>query len=181
MHSMYEEPDLRIKMIGTIFHIYRWPLIACLLLSIFVSAAAVCRAEQKTPYRLSAIEAYLYYSNTGTFSINIIDNKKFILWNVIIGEGSAHGYSNDTFIKILLKGKPGGYPEGLKIVLTARTPLETLLERESSPGIFASDGKYYAGYWLYGTGCTPVEITVRLIGKDSEQKLTKTIPFECGE
>jgi hypothetical protein len=66
--------------------------------------------------KISAIHAKLFYNETradattdtavgGTFSENIIGNDDFVLWNTIIGEGSAKGYSNQTVVIVSVTSK----------------------------------------------------------------------------
>lgn len=43
------------------------------------------------------------------------------------------------------------------------------------------DITYYVGFWLYDTGCEPVELIIKLVGEGRGQVVTKTIPFQCGE
>jgi len=103
------------------------------------------------------------------------------LWNVIIGEGSAGGASENTLVQVVVTGQPKSSAEGLAVQLTAKTPTRTLLDRRSDVGIMNTNGRYYAGFWLYETGCERVELNIKLIGEGSGQTVTKTIPFECGE
>lgn len=132
-------------------------------------------------YVISELHAKLYYSNRGTFSQNILDNPNITLWNVIIGEGSAGGASENTLVQVVVAGQPGSFAKGVAVQLTAKTPTRTLLDRRSNLGVMNTNGRYYAGFWLYDTGCEPVELTVKLVGQGGGQTVTKTIPFECGE
>ena len=132
-------------------------------------------------YVITKLQAKLYYSNRGTFSQNILDNPNITLWNVIIGEGSVGGASENTLVQVVVAGQPESFAKGLAVQLTAKTPTRTLLDRRSNVGVMNTNGRYYAGFWLYGTGCEPVELTVKLVGEGGGQTVTKTIPFECGE
>jgi hypothetical protein len=42
-----------------------------------------------------------------------------------------------------------------------------------------SENKFFAGFWLYETGCHPVELTARVVGQ--KQRMRKTINLRCGE
>jgi hypothetical protein len=97
-------------------------------------------------YVISEVQAKLYYSNGGTFSQNILDNPNITLWNVIIGEGSAGGASENTLVQVVVAGQPGSSGEGLVVQLTAKTPTRTVLDRRSSIGIMNTNGRYYAGF-----------------------------------
>ena len=136
---------------------------------IFVTAALITDARMRAApppgqgavpalYAITEVQAKLYYSNKGTFSQNVLDNPSVSLWNVIIGEGSAGGSSENTLVHVVVMGQPGSLAEGLALHVTAKTPTETLLDRRSQVGIMNTNGRYYAGFWLYGTGCEPVEL-----------------------
>jgi len=82
--------------------------VAAALLIAAVAAGSGAHAPAATPtrqaivagnYVISEIQAKLYYSNTGTFSQNILDNPNITLWNVIIGEGSVGGSSENTLVQ----------------------------------------------------------------------------------
>jgi hypothetical protein len=128
---------------------------------------------------LAAVEAFLYYYDSGTLSPNIIDNPDFKLWNVNIGAGSATGRSNATFVKVTVAGPPNRYLRDLVLVFEARVGDTILVDRSTPVGIFGSAGRYYGGYWLYDTGCDPVVLTVALRGQRAP--VTKRIDFDCGE
>jgi hypothetical protein len=42
-----------------------------------------------------------------------------------------------------------------------------------------SNNNFFAGFWLYETGCHPVELTARIVGQ--KRRLRKTINLRCGE
>jgi hypothetical protein len=42
-----------------------------------------------------------------------------------------------------------------------------------------SADKFFAAFWLYETGCHPVELTARIVGQRGS--LRKTVKFGCGE
>ncbi|HEY1405769.1 MAG TPA: hypothetical protein VF857_04090, partial [Spirochaetota bacterium] len=72
-------------------------------LILFICMNHISFGEDRYP-RIKAVKGFLYYNESksgqksaGTLSENIIDNSNFQLWNVIIGEGSAKGYSQNTF------------------------------------------------------------------------------------
>jgi hypothetical protein len=166
----------------------RFQVAIALLISAVAPGSGVHAPEAHTKqgiianhYVISEVQAKLYYSNRGTFSQNILDNPNITLWNVIIGEGSAGGASENTLVQVVVAGQPGSFAKGLAVQLTAKTPTRTLLDRRSNVGVMNTNGWHYAGFWLYETGCEPVELTVKLIGEGGGQTVTKTIPFECGE
>ncbi len=141
------------------------------------------------PYRIDSVQAFLFYAHSGKFSENLIDNKNFPLWNVIIGEGSAlPSASQQTMVVVKLKGERGGYP-GIKVHFVARSPTRTLCDTTSDTGVFSSGyrpgelelGVWYSAFWLDGTGCERLTLEVSIVGEPKEKTIRKTIDFECGE
>jgi hypothetical protein len=155
-------------------------------------STAVCISAQQTkssvPYSIDSIQAYLYYESTGTFSKEITED--FTLWNTIIGEGSAEHPSNSTLVKVKLsrKFKEGSFNR--KIRLTASIEGKVLLKQTLDFSLYDENYCYYAGFWLYDTGCGQLKLSAEIIeektiqGKPSqklEAKRDKIIPFNCGE
>ena len=141
---------------------------------------------QPTPaYKISAIRAKLFYEDKGTFSGDVLTEKYFALWNVIIGEGSAEGNSNATLVLVEITGKPGASEIRRKVAFTAvagkGSRARTLLKRTLSTGILSNRGKWYGAFWLQGTGCEPVTLTARLTGQAQPFVMRRTIDFRCGE
>jgi len=131
------------------------------------------------PYRISEITAHLFYNYTGALSENIIDNPDFILWNTIIGEGSAAEPSDATLVKVFLEGEPDSYEPGRRVVLTS-TQEGTVISDTADLGVFDTEG-YAVGFWLQGTGCFPIELEARLIGQSGDSTMNAQIDFYCGE
>jgi hypothetical protein len=139
--------------------------------------------SQKTPgYKIGGLRAKLFFYQTGDFSENIIDNKKYqSLWNTIIGEGDAGAPSKALLILTEINGTPGSYEPTRKVHLTATEGQKIILNRNDEIGILSEKGKYFAGFWLYDTGVNPVKLTVEIIGQADQPKLSKTINFQGGE
>lgn len=152
------------------------------LLFVASSLSRVQAQSTATTSRMEGVRAFLFYNDRATFSLNVIDNPNFVLRNVIIGEGAAEGPSNATFVTVTTQGPPGtsGHATGVQLIATVGS--RQLLLRTIPIGIFSSAGSYVAGFWLYGTGCEPVTLRVRIIrGSARSATMTKTIPFTCGE
>src|SRR3954471_24957925 len=62
-------------------------------------------AQTKTPAKITAIRAQLFYDAKGTFSDNILAQKDIALWNTIIGEGSSGGASTSTLVTVEVSGR----------------------------------------------------------------------------
>jgi hypothetical protein len=127
------------------------------------------------------IEAKLFYSNSGRFSANILGNPKIVLHNVIIGEGTVEGPSEQTLLIVRVKGPARDALDGLSLRIIATAQPDTLADREIAVGTMNSAGNYYAACWLDGTGCSPVEIEVQLKLGTDVRRAKALIPFQCSE
>lgn len=138
-------------------------------------------SQTKTP-KITAIRAQLFYDAQGTFSKDILSDKDFVLWNTVIGEGSAGAPSTSTFVTVEVSGE--NVPVGsAKIEITAlgknnRAIQKRLIDVE----LYDERTKFFAPLWLYNTGCEEIKISARLIGKGlPATAVTKKIAFSCGE
>ncbi len=144
--------------------------------------------QHSSAYKISAIQARLFYENKGTFSGDVLADKDFALWNVIIGGGSAEGASNATFVLVEVSGASGAYQPRRKVEFVAavkrargRSAKDVLVRRTLTTGILNAKGKWYAAFWLYGTGCEPIHLSARITGQTSPASLQRTLDFRCGE
>ena len=151
----------------------------CAVVGVLLGAPGATSAV--APYRISGIQAKLFYETLGTFSENVIGNSNFNLWNVIIGEGSAAAASNSTLVLVQVQGKPGAYEPNRKVRLVAAVGRKVLLNRVSSVGILPNSGKTQAAFWLYDTGTERIKLTASLVGQAKQVPVVRTIPFEAGE
>lgn len=153
-----------------------------LAVAMCVATSVSTKAQATPPYRINAMRAMLFYENSGKFSQDILADKNFALWNVIIGAGSAEGASHSTLVVVEVSGKAGSYETGRKIQFTATDAQgRTLVTRGVPTGIMSDAGKFFAAFWLYDTGCSPVTLTARIMGQRQPSAMTKKIPFACGE
>ena len=154
-----------------------------LVLALDTNANARKRITVTPPYKVTAIQAKLFYHDKGTFSRDVLVKPNFAFWNVIIGAGDAEGYSDSTLVLVEVSGKSeeDAAPPVRKVELTAVAKGKVLLKRALPVGLFSDDHKFYAAFWLYDTGCERVKLTARILGQSQPSSLSKTIPFECGE
>jgi hypothetical protein len=141
-------------------------------------AMAWSQIPPRFPSKIKSITAKLYYSNSGTFSENILDKPDLALWNTIIGEGQSGGPSEATLIEVEVNGDGGGsviHKEQLTI--TVQQEKKPAIIRHSSV-YFDLNDKYFAAVWLNDSGCLPVTITAQL---ENQPAIRKKIDFECGE
>jgi hypothetical protein len=153
------------------------------IISSFFLTLGVVTAQSQIIYKISKIEANLFYSGSGTFSENIIDNQKYNLWNTIIGEGSAGKPSEQTLVKIFVQasGKGQSNAEGISLEVKITGGNSTVLKRVFPLNLFDSNRINCYGILVDDTGCTKISIAAKLIGKGGGSQMMKSIEFECGE
>jgi hypothetical protein len=117
----------------------------------------------------------------GTFSENIIENKNFILWNTIIGGGSADGYSDQTIVIVTVHTK-GTSSDELKLKLTAKYENTILLSELKNIDCIGEEGDYKVLYLINNTGCDSITLEAELFKYNkSVSAMKKSINFSCGE
>lgn len=157
---------------------------------LFVVLSFPAAAQSRYSFKVTGIRAKLFYDFAGEFSPeDIINDKGFTLFNTVIGEGDAAGMSETTLV--LVEVTYGGVDDrnGPQLVFEAKNEKGRILERRSLFVGFVDkvNGlKKYVPFILYDTGCQQITVNVRLY-KDKKpkspllSKMTKTIPFVCGE
>jgi hypothetical protein len=154
-------------------------------------AAAVinCPAQQQSKVRISAIQAKLFYENTGAFSENVLTEKGFDLWN------TPFDSTYSIFVIVELENVPKEPPDKpWQLELTARyipvdaafitsrkapPPRQIIVRQTEKIRNGSESGKSYAGFWIKNTGCEPVYLAARLAGQ--KRRARETIKFGCGE
>jgi hypothetical protein len=153
-----------------------------ILLINFLFVISVISTSAQINAKITAVRAQLFYETNGKFSPDILAAKDLILWNTIIGEGSAEAPSSATFVTVEITGK--NVPVGsLKVEITATGNNKRVIQKRLiGVEIYDDRTKFFAPFWLYDTGCEPIRISARLVGKGaSPAAVNKTIPFACGE
>jgi hypothetical protein len=146
-------------------------------LRLLLSSTTVFAQRPVPPFRITALKAMLFYGQTGTFSADLFGPDAPTLQNVTTGEGQ----STATLVVVESTSQPDSYAPTRKIALTATARGRVLLRRTVPLGRPGADGKFYAAFWLYDTGCTPVMLEARLVGQPEKSVLQKTINFKCGD
>ena len=136
--------------------------------------------------RLANMQAMLFFENTGKFSHDVFTNQ-VNLWNTTIEGASREGASESMLVVVEIRSEGEGWlPRNRKVQLTARYRIADR-SGHGKPAFFSktmtinigSDYKFFAAFWLYETGCHPVELTARIVGQKGS--LRKKINFGCGE
>jgi hypothetical protein len=141
------------------------------------SAAALAEGPMTAP-TITAIKAQLFHDNKGTFGEDFLANPQGDLFNVIIGENA----SSATLVTVEVSGKNlplGDYK--VEIVATGDKG-KAVAKSTQEVTIYDAKTKFYAPVLLNGTGCKPIKVTAKLVGKGLKAKpMTKTLDFLCGE
>lgn len=163
----------------------KWLILSC---SIFVAATVQAQSSEKATnqLRVAAIKAMLFYETNGNFSQDVF-NGSVNLWNTVIEGASREGASSSMLVVVEVQASGAGVtPTGRSVELTARYRIADVSGR-GKPASFrktmkinvGSENKFFAGFWLYDTGCHPVELTARIVGQRGTVR--KTINLRCGE
>lgn len=155
------------------------------LLLVFASLSMESAAQkrihgQTSAFKITAIQAKLFFDQRGTFSEDVLSGENKSLWNVGVSGGSAGGLSTSTLVLVEITGKPWDVL-GRNVEFIARGPRRMLLRKIVEVGSLGEEGKFYAAFWLTGTGCDPVRLSARIIGQSPALAMKKTIDFRCGE
>jgi hypothetical protein len=147
-----------------------------------MAVARTRKTSVQPPFKITAIKAMLFFDEKGTFSDDLLTHPDMALWNTIIGEGAAGSPSNSTLVLVEVSGKynPNEAAPNRKVDFTATGGGKVLLRKMADIRI-GENGKYYAAFWLYDTGCDKIKLSARLTGQSQPSSMTKTIPFQCGE
>jgi len=154
------------------------------LISVLLSPQVTATKIQDTPaYKITAIKALLFYDTSGKFSRDVLGKPEFTFWNTIIGEGDAEAPSSSTLvlIEVTNKSRSENPAAARKVEFVATAAGKIVLRRTADVGLFSEAGRFYAPFWLYDTGCSPIKISARIIGQSEPSSMTRTIPFKCGE
>lgn len=154
---------------------------------LFISTNVGVYAQTK----VSAIKAKLFYNEnkdgdeskdvSGGFSENIIDNSEIVLWNTLIGEGSAEGYSNQTIVIVEIASK-GQSNKNQLVKFTATVGKKVILQQLRTFSVISDSTKFNLLFLLNNTGCEEIAVTAEIIKNNKPVSiLKKKINFKCGE
>lgn len=148
------------------------------LIGALVGSAA--SAEVGDGKRIAAVRAYLFYQETGTFGDVDLFGDFVALWNSPIGEGAAESPSGATLVLVDLLGDFGGDAR-LEATFTSdgSRPRRESVELSS---FFSETTKRTVPFVVYGTGCDPLTMLMRLVGEEGDEETTvRELQFRCGE
>jgi hypothetical protein len=149
---------------------------------VLLATAQNAAAQSDSTLRIDDVKGFLYFSGTGGFSENVIDNDTVRFWNTTSGGGSPGRPASQMLIRVRLQGRrPVGEPWVVRVsyVLSGRRAGGS----EVPVGVLEGGTEgYSAGFWIDRLGCEPLDIHVELRrGQTVVQRLRKTVPLRCGE
>jgi hypothetical protein len=134
-------------------------------------------------YQISAIRAFLYYHDTGTFDDRDAATGQMALWNTIIGEGEAKAPSDVTLVQVELSGPSFSNISGtLEISVSAGK--KKLVRQKLDAGTFFAEhsSRVLIPVLVHGTGCDELQVAVTFTTPDRKKlKKSGVVPFACGE
>ena len=166
-------------------------LIMLFPLALFLSASAIASKANAEPFKITAMKAMLFYEDKGTFSEDVSEEDKgppYVppkLWNTPLQHESG---STSVFVTVEVTGDAVLTPE-TKVEFVARyvpwmrESREIVVRRIVPIRVsikMSGTDKYYAGFWLYDTGCHPAKLAARIIGQRSSI-VKRVIKYGCGE
>ncbi|HEX8249191.1 MAG TPA: hypothetical protein VF599_13525 [Pyrinomonadaceae bacterium] len=156
---------------------YGFPAIAFLFL-IYVPAFVCAAQDENSRIRISRIQARIFYNNTGAFSEDAIGGN-VDLWN------TPFDSSYSTLVIVELDGVPEYLKSDIRVEFAARyIPFDRVkgvqvVRQVETIRNGSENGKIYVAFWLKKTGCNPVRLAARIVGR--KQRFRETINFGCGE
>src|SRR5215471_2514258 len=151
--------------------------ILCLLVY-SLSATSTAAGDEARRLEISSMKAMLFYEDKGTFSDDVSEEDTGQplsppkLWNTPL-----HYEQRSTSVFVVVEVSGDDPRQERQLEFTARyIPLmrgarqaRAILVRKivpiNLPVKVGELDKFHAGFWLYDTGCNPVKLTARIIGR----------------
>lgn len=140
--------------------------------------SGIAASAQTASLNTSKLQVRLWYQETGRFSDNIAPPAEVILWNTIIGEGSAEEIADDVLFtaQVVTVGEENVTQP---LLLTATDAFGRVLAQRRFDHILTS----VAGYavlplWVEDIGCAGTVIFSARFGAESH---SFPLQFACGE
>ena len=123
---------------------------------------------------VESVDVYIFYNESGSFSENILEAEEFILWNTVVGGGSAEEPSDRFLIRVQLKGSKNTYAtDPVALAVRAKESGEVLYTETYAGFQFMEAGIAYRASMVAGHNCQPLVIEVGSV--------RRALPFRCGE
>ena len=112
----------------------------------------------------------------------MLSRSDLTLRNTVIGEGGAGGASTATLVLVEVSGRPGSLaqPER-RVEFVVKSDGKVRFEKSIPVEVLSENGRFFAAFWLYDTGCEPLELHARITGQSVTSERTGRLNFVCGE
>ncbi|MGP0059313.1 MAG: hypothetical protein ACLPID_08520 [Beijerinckiaceae bacterium] len=150
-----------------------------LLIAVALVVVAMSGSSKAADLQVQEIKAYLFFSNSGKLSENIVGSKKEF-WNTGAGDGEAGGAAKNVLVDLVLAGEdptPQGEIASLKVTYQAPGPRDVVIKKTYKSFFFGQNGVIHESVFLEDATCATVQIEAHA-GKSSK---TATLKFHCGE
>lgn len=136
------------------------------------------------------IRAFYVEQATGKLSANIMPPADTIdFWNTMIGEGGATGGGgSDVLLVAHFKSiKSEVLSPRINLVVKDRDTGKPMMERKNIHVFYDHEGadgapvSFAKAVFLEEVQCTPLAITVEIVGRSGTKVHTAELPFACGE
>lgn len=139
---------------------------------VFIAFAVSTNAQKAVDYKITNLKIVPFEQQTGRFEPEITEADSRAFFNDL-GKG--------LFLTIEISGKSGDYQDKKGVQATVTEGKKIKLKKVYYTGVLGEDGKYYIPVWLEPAMCAEVKITAIVVGQKTPSKITKTLPFMCGE
>ena len=147
------------------------------------SAPTDVSAAARANYSIAGIRALPYFQETGHFGQNDLTKGTQALWNLPIGGSDGTTPTAAILVLVDLSGPGFGSAVQGTLDVQARAGNQSILNtRQRLNSFFSEKDRISIPFILYGTGCSPIEISASLLAGSKNRDVKKaSIPFRCGE
>jgi hypothetical protein len=131
-------------------------------------------------FEIARLQAKLFYHDLGMLSDDVLARSDSAPGSIPVIGGDEAVRSNATLIIVEVWGPAGTMDRrlGVELIVTSRS--RTLLDRTVRVQPLQG-GKFFAGFWIYDTGCEPLALRARLVNGKSRSEKTANLIFTCAE
>ena len=160
--------------------ILAWVTTVCIIPTVLGSGRQPEESRSPQGFEIARLQARLFYHDRGVLSEDVLARSDSGLGSMPVVGGEEAGRSNATLIIVEVWGPAGTMDRrlGVELIVTSRS--RTLLDRTVRVQPLQG-GKFFAGFWIYDTGCEPLALRARLVKGKSRSEKTANLIFTCAE
>lgn len=140
-------------------------------LMIFCAFLAVS-AQKSIDYKVTNMKIVPFDQSSGEFESELTDTDSRSFFNEL---------DKGLFVIVEVSGAAGEFDAKKGLTVTVMEGKKIKLKKSMMSGVVNSDGKFYFPVWLEPAMCAEITITATITGNRTASKMTKKIPFMCGE